>query len=380
MSIIKRKLMLKFIEHPKLIYKKILESIKYFEGNLFENHQNTMLYILPADLLQIIRRELINTVGLNVAKNLLYDLNQLSADTIIQDAEDMGFKGIENVRYFFSIMALFGWGDGFNFKFDPETSTGNVILKNFPIVDQNAKFQLHYDFAGIMARMFKIVFDKDLFVEEVLCKSKGDEYCEFKIYPMREEEKQKQNLSKYKQTVAQVSKKDAKSFPPFETFDKFIDEITMDEVGVLKYKGESRLVIKDVQSINSMVYAVSSILGRKTMGAILYRCGMRTKLPFTTQVKTLDDLKDSLSKLSLFGLGIFEVINNDSQNIKIILKNSPFAIGLPTEDTPICWVMAGILHQIIQNYLDKKILSIKEVECIATGKDKCVFEINTIKS
>jgi hypothetical protein len=66
--------MLSFMEHPKLISRKILDSIKWKDGNLFEDHQNTKLYIMPIDLLQKVRRELITILGIKVAKNLLYYL------------------------------------------------------------------------------------------------------------------------------------------------------------------------------------------------------------------------------------------------------------------------------------------------------------------
>jgi len=380
--------MLKFIEHPKLIYKKILKSVRYYEGNLYEDHQNAQLYMLPADLLQIIRRELINTVGLNVAKNLLYELNQFSADAIISDAEEFGFKGMEKVRYFFSIMALFGWGDGFGFEYNETNLNGKVVLKNFPIIDQKVEYVLHYDFAGLMARMFKLVFDHDVFIEEIKCKAKGDENCEFKITPISEDVRKKQETIKYNKQKIMLPKIDVKSAHSFKLFDELLDNISMSEVGVLKYKDKYRVVIKDVQSINSMVNAVSQILGRKTMGAIQYRCGMQTLLPSIFEFNPRESLQEALNKLSLLGLGKYNVIegintSNESTsngNLKIEVQNSPFGAGIPIKDKPICWVISGILHNIIQNVYEKKIFAVKEVECIASGHENCVFEVIPLKN
>jgi predicted nucleic acid-binding protein len=63
LSAIKRKLFLRLIEHPKLVFSQILKALKWKGGLAYEDHQDTHLYILPAEILQEIRIELRNTVG-----------------------------------------------------------------------------------------------------------------------------------------------------------------------------------------------------------------------------------------------------------------------------------------------------------------------------
>lgn len=365
--------MLTFLERPKMISKMILKSIKWKNGNLFENHQNTLLYILPADLLQKIRREMINMVGIKIAQNLLYDLNQLSADLIIADAEDMKFEGFEKIRYFCSIMALFGWGDCSDFHYDHETKTGSVILKDFPKLENPTNQVVHYDFCGITARIIKIVYNDVVVVEETQCAATGAAFCKFIIKPDTAHS-QRMSTDLHLQNFPTY---DASDLDDVKKFLQFRDNIKMVDPGILRYENRNRIVIKDVISINSMINANFKNLGRKMVGGLLYRCAKDVKMPFSTGATTFEEIQEILDKCSLMGWGNFE-ITSDGEDFKVKLMNSPFTRGFPKGDVPVCFIAGGLLHQIFQNYYDTPKILIKETSCEALGDPFCLFEIRKI--
>ncbi len=157
------------MEHPKLVFKTILSSLKWQNGSIYENHQNNHLFILPSDAIQMIRREILNIIGPVAFKNLLYYLNQLSADFIMKDAEDMGFMKKEKLQYFFAIMTLFGWGDVIDWNYDEITKMGIIKIVNFPKPSEPFSYLVHFGFAGICARAIELVYNDKVLVQEVLC-------------------------------------------------------------------------------------------------------------------------------------------------------------------------------------------------------------------
>lgn len=361
------------MEHPKLISRKILDSIKWKDGNLFEDHQNTQLYIMPIDLLQKVRRELITILGIKVAKNLLYYLNKYSADLIIHDADELGFKEDEKVRYFFAIMALFGWGNVAEYSFDKAKSTGKFIMQNFPEINERVDYPIHFDFCGIVSRIIELVYNQQVLVREIKCIATGSDCCEYEILPNLEQSDQKFNLA-----LANIPMIDAKTIPSHEEYEKMLNTISMETEGVLLIDNKDRVIIKDIVSINSMINAISKQIGAKTLGAICYRMGKDTKFHFPLECSTIDELTAILFKISLMDWGLFSVSKSEQGNYKITLKNSPFVIGLEKQESPICYVVAGVLHKIFEYFISGKKLIVKETKCVAIGYNECEFEIKVI--
>ncbi|MEW6329112.1 MAG: 4-vinyl reductase, partial [Candidatus Micrarchaeota archaeon] len=42
-----------------------------------------------------------------------------------------------------------------------------------------------YDLAGMFAGAAEVVFDKEMYCMETKCIAKGDEFCEFEVYPVK---------------------------------------------------------------------------------------------------------------------------------------------------------------------------------------------------
>ncbi|MHA1819360.1 MAG: V4R domain-containing protein [Promethearchaeota archaeon] len=376
MSRIMRSLIIKFLKHPKIIYKKIINEIKWQDGNLFESHQNTQLYIMPADLLQLIRREMINIVGIKMASKLLYYLNQISAKYIIQDAKDMGFKDEQQIYYFFGILSIFGWGFFKEFKYDPESKEGELKLKDFPHLEEPAKINIHYDLSGITACALDLIYGGHHKVEEVSCEASGAEYCSFKITNEPEPDQPKPKTI----DLEEIENVDASKIEKYRDIEDLLKRISMPSIGILMLDEEFRIVIKDVISINSMINSNCDALGRKMVGGILYRCGKEVQFPFKGEFNDIKDIERFLGELSLFGWGAFEIDDSRaSQNIyKVSVKNSPFILGMPKGEEPICYITGGVLHQIFEKILcrdNSSRLVVKEIKCVAKGDDICQFEI-----
>jgi predicted hydrocarbon binding protein len=377
--------MLSFMEHPKLVSKTILHSIKWQDGNLFENHQNTQVYLMPADLLQMVRREMLKMVGQEVGKNLLYYLNQYSADLIARDADDMGFKGIEKVRYFFGIMALFGWGSVTKFEFNENTKTGALDLKSFPRLSDLYPSSIHYDFAGITARMLELAFDAKCLVTETQCEENGAEICKFEI----KSADPSKSIPHYPLKLEKVPQIDAKAIADNKEFESFLDTIAMAENGVLLINNnlENRVVVKDVLSINSMVNANAETLGRKTVGAVLYRCAKDLKFHFSTMCTSCEEIENILKRLELMGWGRISIEKpaklgsenenslNKSQVYTVYVKKSAFILGIPKGDSGLCHIIGGVLHNLFAQFLGTDHIIVKEECCVAKGDESCKFTI-----
>ncbi len=377
MSAIKRKLFLKFIEHPKLVFAQILKALKWQNGRVYEDHQNSHLFILPAEILQEIRVELQSIVGKKVAKSMLYNLNQLSADSIIKDAIEQDFKEKDLVRYFLAIMALFGWGSADKFEFDPAAGKGIVTIARFPQSTKPQPEPVHDDFSGILARAIELSFEKKCEVKETNCCEMGaGQVCTYEIQPLTEGT----HALDSKIDVQSMAKLDAKAMNSPSEFDKLVDQFTMPEGGVLMFGEKNalkRLIIKDVASINSMLLKISDLIGWKTIGPICFRVGRNTALHDLAAKKPLDlkKVKDYLQQLSYFGWGLFELQDKGAGVYHVVVTNTPFTVGFPLQQTATDYLVGGVLEGAFETFAGKRV-NVKELECTAKGDKRDLFEVS----
>jgi predicted hydrocarbon binding protein len=375
-STIKRKLYLTLIEHPKVVFSQILKSLKWVDGNVYEEHQNTHLYIFPAEIFQEIRLEIRNTVGKKVAYNLLYSLNQLSADLIIKDAIEQNFNSKDLFRYFLGIMGLFGWGFSKQFDFDPETGNGMITISNFPKLNINQIEPVHDDFAGIIARALQLSFGGNYDVHEITCCEMTSEAldCSYQIKPLAEKSRRIES----KAEIQHVEELDVKEVINPEEFNSFIGQLSMPENGVLMLEENGtfkRIVIKDVQSINSMFLKTADLIGWKTMGSICFRVGRNhviKELEGKGQID-LEFVHNYLHRLTLFGWGFFDIQANESKYHLMFWKH-PFTTGFPPQQSATDYLVGGIINGLFE-LLEGKRVNVKEVECMAKGDNRCLFEV-----
>nr|MDO8113223.1 V4R domain-containing protein [Candidatus Sigynarchaeota archaeon] len=380
MSVLKRKLYLSLIEHPKLIQKQIFKALKWKDGNVYEDHQNTHMYILPAGIFQEIRIELRNTIGKKLARNLLYSLNQLSADAIIKDAIEQDFKGKELFKYFCAIMSLFGWGYAEHLDFDSSTGNGTITISRFPQSNIPQQEPVHDDFAGILARAFELSYGGKYEVKETKCSEMagGGQECTYQIIPLKEGTQ----VMGSKVDVLQIEKLDAKSIVNPEEFDKLIDQLSMPENGVLMLGEKSaarRLVIKDVASINSMFLKTADLLGWKTMGPVLFRVGRSHLLKDLPSTERMDiaAIKAYLRKLTLFGWGIFDVAQKGESTYHVVLTRNPFTAGMPLQQVATDYLIGGFISGMFESLAGKRV-TVKETECAVKGDKHCLFEVSVL--
>ncbi len=368
---------LKFIEHPKLVFAQILKALKWQNGRVYEDHQNQHLFIFPADILADIRLELQTIVGKKVAKNLLYNLNQLSADAIIKDAIEQDFKERDLLRYFLAIMALFGWGSSDLLEFDPATGKGIVTIARFPQSEKPQLEPVHDDFSGILARALELSYGQKLEVRETKCCEMGaGQTCTYEIQPLTEGT----HALESKIDVQAQAKLDVKAINSPAEFDKLVDQFSMPESGVLVF-GEKdalkRLIIKDVASINSMFLKTADLIGWKTIGPICFRVGRNAAIKELSAKKPLDlkKVKEYLHQLSLFGWGMFELQEKGPGIYHMIVTNSPFSVGFPVQQTATDYLLGGVLEGTFEIFSGKRV-NVKELECTAKGQKNCLFEIS----
>nr|MDO8084725.1 V4R domain-containing protein [Candidatus Sigynarchaeum springense] len=377
MSALKRKLYLSLIEHPKLVFSQVLKGIKWQDGNVYEDHQNTHIYIIPADIFPEIRIELRNTVGKKLARNLLYSLNQLSADTVIKDAIDQEFKGKDLFKYFCAVMSLFGWGFAEHIDFDPSVG-GLVTITHFPQSSTTQPEPVHDDFAGIIARALALTYEKKYEVKETKCcemMGTGPE-CTYQITPLKEGT---QTLGS-KVDVKHFEKLDAKNIVNPEDFDKLIDQMAMPENGVLmlgEKDSAKRVVIKDVESINSMFLKTADLIGWKTIGPILFRVGRNHLLKDIGSTSRMDveAIKIYLHKLTLYGWGIFEIKQTGEGTYQVVLTKNPFTAGFPVQQAATDYLIGGFLSGMFESLACGRV-TVKEIECSAKGDGRCLFEVS----
>lgn len=376
MSVLKKKFIIGFLKHPKLSFKPILHTIRATEGNLFETNQGTQLYIMPADFFQRVRRETIKTAGIDLSKSLIYISNQSSADIILNDAKVLGLKGEEQIKYFFGILAVFGWGQISDFKFDPETHFGSFKALNFPMLKDFADITVHYDLAGIIARVIELVYQTRVMIQEELCVERKDPYCLFKIMS-----KNTQKADLKIDYLHRFGKRiDVKILADSKFLNELLDRIQMPTEGVLLIDNDpdKRVVIKDNASINQMVNENIKILGDKTVGGVFYRCARETNFPFSTLCQSCEEIESLFDHLSLMGWGQYKLQEiRENAHYQVSVRNSPFIVGITATKEPICYSIGGTLHQIFERYLKTPKILVREEKCVIKGDPECIFTIKT---
>ncbi|HMF32255.1 MAG TPA: V4R domain-containing protein [Candidatus Lokiarchaeia archaeon] len=369
------------MEHPKLVFNQILKSLKWETGRIYEDHQNSLLYVVPADIFQEIRIEMRAIVGSKVAKSLLYGLNQISADMIIQDGKEMGFAGNDLLRYFLAIMTLFGWGDVKSIEFNPDECEGSLTLARFPQSRVLQTEPVHDDFSGILARAIDLSFGKQCSVAEVSCCEVARDTHEC-IYEIHSTPASSGTLESQVE-VESIGKTDAKLIPVTAEFEEFRNRFSMPEDGVLMLsEGDKleRIVVKDVVSINSMLLKTADIIGWKTIGAMVYRV-CRNYVIHDLEGRdslTLDDIRDYLHKFSLFGWGLFEVQDEGGDAYQVTLENAPFTAGFPLQQTATDYLVGGLLAGLFEKLIKSQV-TVKELECTAKGDPHCVFDVTPLQ-
>ncbi len=365
------------MEHPALAYSQVLKALKWHDGRVYEDHQNTPLYIIPAPVFQNIRLELREVVGKRVAESILYPFNQLSADTIIRDGKGFGFHDMELVRYFLAIMALFGWGFASEFEFDPESKRGTIIIQDFPTSGSCQDEPVHDDFRGILARALQLAFGGEYTLTELsCCEIEGShETC---VYDIRPVERDQAALSS-KMELVRVPPVDAKNFPKNTQFRDFRRQLKMPKNGVLELENETgslRVVIKDLASINSMILKTIDLIGEKTVGGAIFRVGRSAILRQFQTIPKLDlsTIRKYLAELSLFGWGLFEILEMGDGTTEIVLQNSPFVHGFPRVEYSADFLIRGVLMGLFEKTTDRR-AQVTEIECEARGDSQCRFRI-----
>ena len=375
-SALKRKIMLTLMEHPKVAFSQILKALKWIDGNIYEDHQNTHVYIIPAGIFQQIRIELKNTVGKKVARSLLYHLNQSSADSIIKDAIEQDFKGKDLFRYFLGIMGLFGWGFSEQWDFDPEIGSGTITISNFPKSNSIQPEPVHDDFAGIIARALQMSYGGNYEVTEINCCEMAEDAvdCSYEIKPLGEQSRAMGS----KAEMQNVDELDAKQIANPEEFDNIISRFSMPENGILMLGHDGtpkRVVIKDVPSINSMFLKTADLLGWKTVGPVCFRVGRNhviNELAGNDKID-LDFIQDYFRQLSYFGWGLFDVQPID-EKYHVIVRNHAFSAGFPVQQTATDYLVGGIINGLFERLKGKRV-AVKELACQAKGEGQCLFEV-----
>ncbi|GAB4307841.1 MAG: hypothetical protein Kow0069_05690 [Promethearchaeota archaeon] len=384
MSGVKRSIYLKFLKHPSLVSGVILKSLRWRDGNVWENHQNTQVYVVPAQVFAEIRKELRATVGAKVASSILYTFNQASADSIVRDAEAMGFNPEQRLRYFLAVMALFGWGFAIS-NLDPETGEGELVLRDFPrdeLAEEREPEPVHDDFRGILARALHLCYGTHHDVREVDCCESVDDprTCRFVVSatttPPRELER--------RACVEPLPEVDAGSIPKDPEFRNFRKRLKMAENGVLVLgpgapeaepapeTTEERVVIKDVLSINAMFAQAADLLGWATVGPVVFRVGRNYALNAVSGRSSVDegDVDAYLRKFTLCGWGNFSAAPKEGSAPRqwvVTLENSAFCAGLPsTTGEPVDYLVRGLLAGLYEAATGTRVV-VRETACAATA-------------
>ncbi|MHA1733406.1 MAG: V4R domain-containing protein [Promethearchaeota archaeon] len=369
------------MEHPARAYHALLKSLRWDAGRVYEDHQHTRLYIMPAGIVQEVRLELRETVGSKVAGSILYEFNRLSADAIVRDARGIGFKGRDLARYFFAIMALFGWGFVTEFELDEDSGRGTLVLENFPKSARPQREAVHDDFRGIFARALELVYGREFSVVETSC-CEIDGSRDTCIYDIRPRAGERPVLGSGV-SLTPVEPVDAKAIPKNREFRNLVKRISMPENGVLVLDdahGGERVVIKDVASINSMVLKTADLIGWKTVGGALFRVGREHGLRGfgDARLSTIDDIKAHLELLGFFGWGLVELAPGGGGKYNISVKNSPFVEGIPPDaESGVCLLLKGVLSGMFEKVTGKRV-RVEEVECVAKGDASCRFSIEML--
>lgn len=385
MSSLVKNLYLKFMEHPAMVFSKILKSLRWERGNVYENHQNTHVYIFPARIFQEIRLEVRAILGSKVARPVLYNFNQMSAEAIVRDGREMGFEGTKLIRYFLAVLALFGWGFVEEFEFDPDTSRGQVRVQNFPKSGEVQPEPVHDDFRGIFARVLELVHHGQYqLIETACCEMEGTAACIYEVSMGVDPEA----LLQSPVTLQPETSVDAKSIPKNKAFKSFLKQFSMPENGVLVFAspgmpGVDRVVIKDVASINSMFLQTADLLGWKTVGPIVFRVARNFVLNTLPAARAFsrEALEAYLQHLTWFGWGEFTLqqggAGTSAEGVECVvtLENAPFTRGFPARTrVPTDYLVRGLLSGLFERHLGARV-RVTETACVAMGAPRCEFAV-----
>ena len=131
--------------------------------------------------------------GLKLAKEVYYRAGFESAYKYCQTQRKLDrLTGIETVRRYLSSMSIRGWGRFKIVKLDEKTGNGNVRLYQSGFSEEygSVKRTVCHWVPGAMAGAVQEAVDAEGFSpkvrgRELKCKSKGNEYCEFVVSPIR---------------------------------------------------------------------------------------------------------------------------------------------------------------------------------------------------
>jgi predicted hydrocarbon binding protein len=86
-----------------------------------------------------------------------------------------------------------------------------------------------------------------------------------------------------------------------------------------------------------------------------------------------------LQKLSFYGWGNFDLQKKPEGTYLVVLTNNPFTSGLPTQQVPTDYLVGGFLGGLFE-LLEGKRVTVKEIECMAKGDKRCVFEVTLLSA
>ncbi|MCP4761247.1 MAG: hypothetical protein GY870_05665 [archaeon] len=338
--------------------------------------------------------ELINTLGNDLAQTLLYYLNMSKMKNLIEEGKKkLGFQKVDILRYIFQLFAFFGWGYLSDFDISLKSKSGSFTLDNMPKLNSKSEIifkglKIHYEIAGIAAKSIKNLTGEEIFVEETQCVYDGAENCKFEI--IKDDPRiigKKKSLKSI--DLLEDNEQYSKEIEIDSNFIKFLDNIAMPKNGELVIgPDKERILFIEILSLNSMLNSISSVIGRKGLGAIMYRMGKESASKNYLRCNKIEEIKRLLFGLGFAGWGIFKIINYDqidaneqnNEPILIRVKNSIFTVGLPKTDYPTCYITAGTLHAIFENICeDKKKIIVRETKCASKGDEFCEFIIRPLQ-
>ena len=270
----------------------------------------------------------------------------------------------------------FGWGFTKQFDFDPESGNGMITIACFPKCNNIQIEPVHDDFAGIIARALQLSFGGNHDIHEINCCEMAHEAleCSYQIKPLVERFRGMES----KAEMQHVAELDAKTITNPEDFNSFIGQLSMPENGVLMLDDKGafkRIVIKDVLSINSMFLKTADLIGWKTIGPVCFRVG-RNHVIKEHEGKSQIDLefiREYLRRLSMFGWGLFDIQASENK-YHVMFWNHPFTTGFPPQQTATDYLVGGIINGLFELLKGKRVI-VKEVECLAKGDNRCLFEV-----
>ncbi len=77
------------------------------------------------------------------------------------------------------------------------------------------------------------------------------------------------------------------------------------------------------------------------------------------------------------GWGVWSFANN-SGDIELTVRNSPFAAGYGSAAQPVCHAIAGMATAVARMVLDSDDVVARETECVACGAPACRFEARRV--